>query len=70
MAQKGRLFKKVQTRIRVLNLLAGLKLRKHRILAAAILKQKPDENVRKRLRAHRYKIVDLSRNPYIDSDKP
>jgi ubiquinone/menaquinone biosynthesis C-methylase UbiE len=64
--EKGKLFKKVKFRIRLQDVLAKLKIRKHTVLVAAILKNAPREDLRKLLGQQNYKIIDLPENPYID----
>lgn len=67
--EKGKLFKKVKFRIRLQDVFAKLKIRKHTVLVAAILKKGPSGDLKKRLHQHKYKIVDLPQNPYIDSSE-
>jgi ubiquinone/menaquinone biosynthesis C-methylase UbiE len=65
--ENGRLFRKVKRRIRLQDLLARLEVRKHTVLVAVILKKSPNAVLRKLLVHHKYNIVDLPENPYINS---
>lgn len=65
LSDNGALYKKVKTRISLLDLLTRLGLRDYGLLAAIIFKQKPHKDLLHRLRNFGYEISNLPDNPYI-----
>jgi ubiquinone/menaquinone biosynthesis C-methylase UbiE len=61
----NRTFKKVRTRIAQNDLLCKLGLKPPVKTCAVILKKKPDELLRNRLKKHGFTVIDLPENPYI-----
>lgn len=62
--RNGPLQRRLKTRIALRNRLSGMGVVGYSILCAVVFKQRPPETVRKELRAGRYQVKDLPRNPY------
>lgn len=62
---RGKIFTKINTRIKLLNLLTKLNIIEYGILTVIIFKQKPSDELRYALQNDGYEIIDLPRNPYI-----
>jgi ubiquinone/menaquinone biosynthesis C-methylase UbiE len=65
LSSKGRIFKKIRLRIRLLDLLTRLYLLDYGMLAAIIFKQKPSAKLVGYLKSDGFEIIELPENPYI-----
>ncbi|MBU0713683.1 MAG: class I SAM-dependent methyltransferase [Bacteroidota bacterium] len=65
-AEKGnRVFLKLRIIIGIQNILCRLGLIDYTMLIALIFKTEPDEDLRKLLKLHSFKVIDLPQNPYL-----
>lgn len=59
------LYKKMNRKIRFLDIFSRLKLKQPTLLAAIVFKENPDSNLRKKLESKGFSIAKLPDNPYI-----
>lgn len=65
LSSKGKIYKKIRSRIKLLDMLTKLKLLDYGMLVVVILKQMPSERLRNNLRQDGFEVFDLPKNPYI-----
>ena len=64
LSSKGKIYKKVKSRIMFQNLLTKIKFRQFGLLIAIIFKQAPSASIKNRLLKKGYEVISLPKNPY------
>lgn len=69
-SSNGKIYKKIRSRIKLLDVLTKLNLLDYGMLAVVIFKIKPSENLINNLQQDGFEVIDLPKNPYVGKSGP